>query len=208
MKIARKFTFLPVLFIALCLVLVNCASGPKVARVSSGTATDLTGEWTGYDVDIVCNDLINQFLESPRVAQFTAQNKRKPRIMVGEFRNENTTGEYIDPSIISKRMQVEILNSGKAEFVADSALSKRLREGAADQQNWASEASAAALAEETGADFLLTGAVKTIRQRADNQEVRQYYVNADVSNYTTHILIWSGENSEIKKVITKPKYKL
>jgi uncharacterized protein (TIGR02722 family) len=203
MKFTLRFL---VLLSSLCLAALSCASGPQTTRVSSDTVTDLTGDWNGTDVDIVCKDLINKFLESPRIAQFTAQNKRLPVIRVGTF--VNGSNESLDTRIVSKRMQVAILNSGKADFVADSALSEELRAEAAEQQDWASEDTAAALAEETGADFELTGRVDTIRQKSGNQQVREYIVTADATDITTHRIIWSDENSEIKKIIKTPKYKL
>jgi uncharacterized protein (TIGR02722 family) len=166
----------------------------------------LTGYWNGTDWDIVCKDLIGKFIESPRVAQFAAQNKRLPVIRVGNFKNASS--EPIDTSIVSKHMQVAILNSGKAEFVADSSVSAELRAEASEQQDWANEDTAAALAEETGADFLLTGAIKSIIQTAGNQQVREYDVTVDVTDITTHRIIWSGENKEIKKVVKKQKYRL
>jgi uncharacterized protein (TIGR02722 family) len=199
-------TFLPVLLIGACFSALSCASGPQVTRVSSDTVTDLTGYWNGNDVDIVCNDLINKFLESPRIAQFTAQNNRLPVIRVGNFKNASS--EPIDTSIVSKRMQIAILNSGKAEFVADSAASEELRAEAAEQQDWANEDTAATLADEMGADFRMMGAVKTIIQTAGNQQVREYDVTADVMDITTHRIVWSGENNEIKKIVERQKTRL
>jgi uncharacterized protein (TIGR02722 family) len=186
--------------------LVSCASGPQTTRVDAGTLTDLTQYWNDTDVDIVCKDLITKFLGSPRVAQFAVQNKRLPVIRVGNFKNASS--EPIDTTIISKRMQVQILNSGKADFVADAGVSQELRAEADDQQTWATEKTAAQLAAETGADFLLTGAVKTIIQTAGNEQVRVYDVTADATDITTHRIIWSEENSEIKKIVKRAKAKL
>jgi PBP1b-binding outer membrane lipoprotein LpoB len=198
----KRFLYYFILLGAVCFQALSCASGPKTTRVSSDTVTDLTGYWNGNDVDIVCRDLINKFIESPRIAQFTAQNKRLPVIRVGNFKNASS--EPIDTSIVSKRMQVAILNSGKAEFVADSGVSEELRAEAAEQQDWANEDTAAAMADETGADFLLTGSVKTIIQTSGNQQVREY----DVTDITTHRIVWSDENNEIKKIVKKQKTRL
>jgi PBP1b-binding outer membrane lipoprotein LpoB len=185
--------------------LIICASGPRVSHLDTADDTDLTGYWSMNDVDAVCADLIGQFLESPSVARFEAANGRLPVIRVGTFKNASS--EPIDTSIVSKRMQVQILNSGKAEFVADSGVSDELRAEATDQQRHAAEDSAAALDEETGADFLLTGAVKTIIQTAGNQQTRSYDVTADATNVTTHRIIWSGENDRVRKQVVRPKNK-
>ncbi|MDR1627120.1 MAG: penicillin-binding protein activator LpoB [Spirochaetia bacterium] len=198
MKRNAKLCFL----CALCaLVFAACATGPEVSRVDAGAVTDLTGYWNDTDVGKVCGDLLNKFFTSPRVSQFEAQKKRLPVIKIGNFKNASS--EPIDTSIISKRMQVEILNSGKAEFVADSGVSQELRAEAEEQSAWATDSSQAQLMAETGADFLLTGSVKTIIQTAGNQQVRAYVVTADATDITTHRIIWSGENNEIKKVVVK-----
>jgi PBP1b-binding outer membrane lipoprotein LpoB len=195
-----------VFFISMVSVLlISCASGPKVSHLDSGDDTDLTGYWSANDVDAVCADLISQFLASPRVARFEADKGRLPVIRVGNFKNASS--EPIDTTIVSKRMQVQILNSGKAEFVADSGVSEELRSEAAEQQAHAAEDSAAAMDEETGADFLLTGAVKTIIQTTDNQQTRSYDITADATDITTHRIIWSGENTDVRKQIVRPKNK-
>jgi uncharacterized protein (TIGR02722 family) len=186
--------------------LVSCASGPQTTRVDASTITDLTQYWNDTDVDIVCKDLITKFLDSPRVAQFAVQRKRLPVIRVGNFKNSSS--EPIDTTIISKRMQVQILNSGKADFVADASVSQELRAEAQEQQSWSTESTAAELAAETGADFLLTGAVKTIIQTSGSDQVRVYDVTAEATDVTTHRMIWSDENNAIKKVVKKAKAKL
>jgi hypothetical protein len=54
---------------------------------------------------------------------------------------------------------------------------------------------------------LLTGAVKTIIQTVGNQQVRVYDVTADATDITTHRIIWSEENNEIKKVVKRAQRK-
>ncbi|GMO23958.1 MAG: hypothetical protein Ta2B_03290 [Termitinemataceae bacterium] len=202
----KVFVKIAVLLLTASVFTVSCASTPQTTRVSSGKITDLDGNWNDTDVDIVCKDLINQFFESPRVANFEKTNKRLPVIKVSLFKN--ASNEPIDTTIISKRMQVVILNSGKADFVADDSVSETLRNEARDQQSNASAKTAARLADETGADFLLTGKVTSIVQAAGNKQVRAYDVSADATDISSHRIIWSGQNTEIKKVIKRPKTKI
>ncbi|GMO48918.1 MAG: hypothetical protein Ta2G_05410 [Termitinemataceae bacterium] len=180
------------------------AGKTKTSRVDSGKVIDLDGRWNETDIDIVCKDLVAQFLANPRVANFEARNKRLPVIRVSNFKN--TSGEPIDTSIISKRLQVAILNSGMADFVADSSVSEALRAEADEQQmGRTSDKSAKSITKEIGADFLLTGKVAVVIQEAGKQQVRSYDVSADATSVETHMLIWSGQNTSIKKVITKKK---
>jgi len=190
-------------------VFTSCASGgaPKVQRVDSSTQTDLSGYWNDTDVRIVCKSLIDDCLSSPRVdAAIKAKRGKTPMVIVGRFKNESS--EHIDTSIISSIMEQTIFNSGKLDFVAGGSTRDDIRAERQDQQSNASEATAKALANETGADFMLTGSVKSMVDRAGNQTVRTYFVDAQMTNIENNQRMWYGQNSEIKKVIVQPKNKL
>jgi len=194
-----------VLFGVVVLLLCSCASGVK--RVSPTSQIDLSGYWNDVDVRIVCESLINDCLSSSRVDQeIRARSGRVPMVIVGRFRNESD--EHIDTAIISSIMETVIFNSGRLDFVAGGETREDLRAERQDQQSNASEATAAALGNETGADFMLTGSVRTIVDRADNQTVRTYFVTAELTNIETNARMWMGQNSEIKKVITRPRNRL
>jgi uncharacterized protein (TIGR02722 family) len=192
---------------AILLLLSSCASGPKVSRIDASTQTDLSGYWNDTDVRIVCESLINDCLNSPRVDQaIKAMGGKTPIVLVGSFRNESS--EHIDTSIIASTMEVTIFNSGKMDFVAGGSTRNELRAERQDQQSNASEATAARLANETGANFMLFGSVKTIIDKAGNQTVRTYFVTAEMTNVETNARMWMGQNNEIKKVVVQPKNKL
>jgi uncharacterized protein (TIGR02722 family) len=191
-----------VFFAALALLLGACSSNPKVTRVDANTQMDLSGYWNDTDVRIVCDSLIKACLDSPRVTQIIAQKGRLPVFLVGSFKNDSD--EHIDTSIISVTMEAAIFNSGKADFVSGGGTREELREERQDQQSNASEATAKALGNETGADFLLTGSVKTIVDRAGNTATRTYFVDAALTNIETNTRLWMDQNSEIKKVIKTP----
>lgn len=195
----------PLMLVLLAVFLVSCSSTPKVSRVDSETQTDLSGYWNDSDLRIVCTTLINDCLDAPRVASFERQNSRLPVIIVGAFKNDSD--EHIDTSLITRRMETAILNSGRADFVASSDERSGIRDERQEQQLWADEDSAKALANETGADFMLMGSVKTIVDRAGNTATRTYYVYADLIDIETNRKIWVGENNEIKKIIKTPSVK-
>ncbi|MDR2716880.1 MAG: penicillin-binding protein activator LpoB [Treponema sp.] len=192
------------------LVFASCASSggsTAVQRVDANTQIDLSGYWNDTDVKIVCQALINDCLNSPRVDQaIKAMGGKTPIVLVGRFRNESS--EHIDTSIITSTMETVIFNSGKMDFVAGGSTRDELRAERQDQQSNASEATAARLANETGANFMLFGSVKTIIDKAGNQTVRTYFVNAEMTNVTTNQRMWMATNSEIKKVVTQAKNKL
>ena len=200
----KKYLYI---FTAFVLLLPSCASGAKVSRVDANTQTDLSGYWNDTDVRIVCESLINDCLNSPRVDQaIKGMRGRTPTVIVGRFKNDSN--EHIDTSIISTTMERTIFNSGKMDFVAGGGTRDELRAERQDQLENASEDTAAALGYETGADFILTGSVKTIVDKAGNQTVRTYFVSAEMTSIETNQRVWMGDNSEIKKIIVQPRNKL
>lgn len=198
--------FIAVVFVVAVVAFTACSSTPKVTRVDSDTQVDLSGYWNDTDVRIVCESLINDCLSSPRVSAFEQRTGELPVIIVGSFRNQSD--EHIDTSIIQKRMETAILNSGKADFVASSSERSELRDERSEQQSWASEDTAKALANETGADFMLIGSVKTIIDSAGKKATRTYFVYAELIDVESNRKLWIGENSEIKKIIERPAAKL
>ncbi|MDR1211773.1 MAG: penicillin-binding protein activator LpoB [Spirochaetaceae bacterium] len=196
-----KSGLLAVLCAALVLGLISCGT-TSVKRVDADTQIDLSGYWNDTDVRIVCDSLIRDCLDSPRIAQVSAQKAGLPVIIVGSFRNDSD--EHIETEIISLRMEAAVLNSGRADFVASGSLRDDIRQERQEQQSWASEETVKALANETGADFFLSGRVKTIIDRAGNTMVRTYFVYAELTEIESNRRIWIGENSEIKKVIKNP----
>lgn len=196
-------------FFVLVLILAGCSSSPSVKRVAEEEQIDLSGYWNDTDVRIVCDNLVSDCLNSPvvskRLTEYEVKNGSLPVVIVGQFRN--TSDEHIDVSVISKRMEAALLNSGKVDFVASSSERDDLRQERIEQQSWASEETAKALANEIGADFMLIGSVKTVVDQIDRKAVRNYFVYAEMIEIETGKKIWIGENSEIKKYIKYPAAK-
>ncbi|MDR3343018.1 MAG: penicillin-binding protein activator LpoB [Treponema sp.] len=207
----KKHIFVLIVSIMVIAMISACSSSPKVSRVDADTQVDLSGRWNDTDVRQVCESLINACLTAPRVSQYIQEyvaqhNGDIPTVLVGSFKN--TSSEHIDTSIISKMMENAIINSGKLEFVAGGDTRAELRAERQDQQGNASEETASSLGNETGANFLLTGSVKAMVDRAGNTSVRAYFVDAQLTNIETNRILWSDQNSDIKKIIQQPKAKL
>jgi uncharacterized protein (TIGR02722 family) len=196
---------------AVCIFLSACSSLPKVSRVDADTQLDVSGRWNDTDVRTVCEALISDALASPRISSYIQDfsNKHKgvlPTVIVGRFRN--TSSEHIDTTIISGIMRTAIINSGQLEFVEGGETRQDIREERQDQQGNASEETASALGNETGANFMLTGEVKSMVDQAGNTTVRSYFVTATMTVIETNRILWEGSNNEIKKVIKQTRTKL
>lgn len=199
----KKFAFL---FAAVFsgLMMISCGS-TKVSRVDSDEVIDLDGYWNESDVRIVCDSLIEKCISSPRIAKFEGQQGRAPVVIIDSIRNQSS--EHIDTSIVEKKFQTAIINSGAMEFVSSSTERQALREEKADQADHSTYDTAKEMDQETGADFMLKGSVKTIVQSAGDKTVRTYYVYAELHDIKTNKIVWMAENDSIKKVIKRQKAK-
>jgi PBP1b-binding outer membrane lipoprotein LpoB len=192
----------------ICLSVLSCAS-TSVKRVSADTVTDISEYWNDTDVEIVCNSLVKQFVESDDFLDYAdAKGIERPTIEIDNFKNASS--ERIDVTVITDKMRSQIRRNSNVKFVAaiNSGTASNLQQAAAAQQDHASEDTAARMDEAIGADLQLSGSVKTVIQTEGNTQVRVYYVTAEVWDITTGELIWDGQNSEIKKIVKKAKAKL
>ncbi len=190
--------------VATIFLLGSCAT--KVERVNADKVIDLDGYWNETDVRIVCDSLIADCIASPRIAQFRSQYGRAPVVIIDGIRNQSS--EHLDTTIVEKRFQAAILNSGVIDFVSDKEERKSLRDEKADQAEHSTSDTAKKADEETGADFMLKGSIKTIVQSADGKKVRTYYVYAELHDLSSNKIVWMAEDSSIKKVIKQSKSKI
>jgi len=186
--------------------LASCASEPAVTRVDASTQIDLSGNWNDSDITIISESLVSDCKNARAIAKFTQSNGRTPVIVVGAFKNRSD--EHIDTSIVTKKFEIALTNSGNAQMVSSGSERQEARAERADQAVNASEDTAKALANETAADFILQGTIKTIVDAVDGKKVRSYFVSAQLVDVETTKIVWTGENSEIKKVITHAKTRL
>jgi len=197
--------FILLFCIILAVVLVSCETS-SVIRTDAAASRDLSGYWNDTDLRLASEALIKSCLEAPNLSDFRTSQKRLPVIIVGRFKNDSD--EHIDTSILAQRLEASILKSGKAEFVVSGDLREQIREERMDQyQGNTSEATMAALGKETGADFMMTGSVKTIVDRYDKIATRTYYISAELTDISTNRRVWLGEYNEIKKVIRNSSVK-
>lgn len=193
---------------AACVLSAGCASTPSVTRLEPGAIRDVSGYWNDTDLRIVCRSLIEDFETSPALNRALEKSRGKAaKVIVGQFYNDSS--EHIDTSIICDTMEDAIFNSGRLGVVAGGRRREELRNERLDQQRgFTRDSTAKSLSNETGADYVLSGSVKTIVDAADNRSVRTYYVRAQIIDLETNELVWSKQNANIKKEIVRPRVKL
>ena len=186
--------------------LTACQSSYSVSRVSSDKDLDLSGSWNDTDIRLVSEALVQSSMKGAWINNFRMKNLgRNPVVIVGTFINRSS--EHIDTAIIAKRYEMELVNSGKVDMVADQNFRASIRQEREEQQYFASEETAKALGREIGADFLPQGAVRSVLDQQGNTRVRTYYVSAELIDIETSRKVWVGEET-IKKVIQQARYSL
>jgi hypothetical protein len=196
----RKMFVVCACFVVLA-VFFGCTSAPDVSRTES--QEDLSGYWNSNDVKIVCEDLVNQCLASPRIIGAINVLGRVPRIIVDPFRNESS--EHINTAELASLMEIALDQSGRFSTVAGGQERQDLRKEQQDQLAHASEDTAASVGAELGAEFRLSGTVSANIDRAGNRTSRAYTVRVYISDITTTERLWSGYNDTIRKTIVQPK---
>ena len=58
---------------------------------------------------------------------------------------------------------------------------------------------------ETAADYMLMGSVKSIVQKDGKKSVRAYFVNVQLVDIESNRIIWTGEDDSIKKIVKKSR---
>lgn len=201
----KKLSAMAALIVGLFgLLIMGCGGGKTVTRIDSTTVTDLSGNWNDTDARLVAQEMISDCLARPWLTNFVAANGKMPVVTVGTIRNN--TSEHIDVETFMDDFERELLNSGKVRFVASKEARAEIRQEREEQQEFASAETAKKMREETGADFMVQGSVKSIIDQEGNKQAKFYQTDLELVNIQTMEKVWMG-SKEIKKGISQGKTK-
>jgi uncharacterized protein (TIGR02722 family) len=191
---------LPVL--AGILMIAGCTTAPKVTRTSADEVTDLSGRWNDTDSRITAEKMVTSMLSGGWLERFAKTEDREPVVIVGTVRNRSS--EHIDAETFIKDIERELVNSGSVIFVAGGESRSEVREERDDQQSNATASTAAALAAETGADFMMQGVITSQTDAIDGKRATLYKVDMELINLETNQKVWI-DTKEIKKLVEQKK---
>ncbi len=189
--------------LVLCLA-VSCSSSRKVYRIEPETTTDLSGNWNDTDARLVAEEMIKDCLSRVWLTDFAVSKGKKPVVTVGTIRNNSD--EHIDAETFTTDFERELLNSGQVKFVASRGQKEEVRDERFDQQDFASPETMKKIRNETGADFILLGAIKSIVDEIKGTKVVYYQTDLELVNVESTEKVWIG-TKKIKKEISKSKSK-
>ena len=185
-------------------VFSGCSSAPKVERMGVDEVRDLSGRWNDTDSRLVAEQMVGDVVRRPWLTDFKAAKGRKPVVIVGNVRN--LSSEHIEVGTFIADIERELINSGLVKFVATSNERREVRAERLDQQSHATEASAARLAAETGADYMLKGSIKTHIDAISGKQVKFYQVDLELIGLENNEKVWIG-SKKIKKFVKRSRVK-
>jgi len=197
--------FRNLILISLTAILIaGCGSSRKVTRLDEKQVTDLSGRWNDTDSKLTASAMVTDLTSKPWIDNYISKFGKNPVVIVGNIRNK--TSEHISTDIFIKDIEKELLNTGKVKFVASSAERDQLRLERIDQQTFSSDETMKQLANETGADFMLIGAINSVFDTWEGQRAKFYKVNLEMIELESNTKVWIGDK-EIKKMVEQDNYK-
>jgi uncharacterized protein (TIGR02722 family) len=168
-------------------------SDPKMVEV-------ISDKWNETDARTTGEVLIHGMLSKPWLGEYTGSHKgTRPVVIVAEV--ENRTDEHIDTKALTEAVQDELLNSGKVRFVDGENRDKVLKEiQYQSESGMVSKNSAKGPGKQTGADFMLTGAISSNVQTQKGLKTITYQVVLHLTNLETGEKEWSQKHDIKKRV--------
>jgi penicillin-binding protein activator len=190
--------------LAAAVLCTGCNTNPKIDRIEPDTVTDLSGDWNDTDSRLVAEEMIQDSLSHPWLANYTRAKRKQPVVIVGEVKN--LSHEHINVATFVNDMERALINSGQVEFVASSDERGEIRDERIDQDTHAREDTRKAAGQEIGADFMLKGTINTIIDALEKKQTRYYQVDLTLISMADNRKVWTGQK-KIKKAIKNPKYR-
>lgn len=198
-----NFILLRLLLVVLLFLPAACST--KVSRIDVGEVRDLSGRWNDTDSRLVAEAMVQDCLNHPWLAQYSARAGRRPDVIVGRILNRSA--EHISTETFTKDLERALINSGRANFVATAEERLGVREERLDQDIHASAESRKSPGMEAGADYMLIGSINSIVDREGREKVVYYQVNLELVDMTSNRKVWIGDK-KIKKFVERARFGL
>jgi uncharacterized protein (TIGR02722 family) len=195
----------PRILLICALIAFGCSSAPKVSRIDSDSATDLSGGWNDTDSRLVSNTMVQNMLKESWLADWQSGHDAKPVVVVGRIRNN--TIEHIAVGAFIADIEREMINSGSVAFAAGGADRDDARRERLDQMQNASDETIKDFGKEIGADFMLFGSIGSFVDEVNGRRVVAYQTDLYLVDIEKNLKVWAGQE-RIKKLITRRKLSL
>ncbi|MBI5882939.1 MAG: penicillin-binding protein activator LpoB [Elusimicrobia bacterium] len=180
----------------------GCGASTKVQRMDVDEVKDLSGKWNDTDSRLVAEEMIQDCLNDAWLPEAKEARGNKPSVIVGTVKNNSH--EHINTDTFVEDLQNALIKSRQVKFVAAKGERGEVRDERRDQDTNSSEETRKEHGQETGADFMLSGAINTIQDTEGGKTVMFYQTNLKLLNMKSNEIAWNGKK-KIKKFIKQAK---
>lgn len=184
-----------VALVSSALLLSGCG-GTSVTRVDASEEIALTDRWNATDSRMVSEEMIDDMLSFPWLQRWrddNADRDRQPTVIVLGVRNRSH--EHIQTDTFINDLRRAMIRSGQVDFVAGGDVRDAIRAEREDQEFQATPDTAAALAQEVGANFALSGSIDSWVDQLDGRRVTNYQVDLKLIDIQTNREVWAGQKN-------------
>ncbi len=189
-------TILAALVIA-ALSLAGCAATIKTSIPDSETVTG--SDWSAKDLKDVSEYMVGSIGSAAFISKAGPADAQR-WMLARDLKND--TDEHVNTRTIMEKIRTRLINSGKAVFVDDQAISDILNELKLQHSGLYDNASAARVGKLVGAKKLLRGTISSIRKRSDRTDIIYYNITLQIVNIETSEILWTDEK-EIQRLTEK-----
>lgn len=190
--------------LAMCALFVGgCGPKRKVTRTAADSTAggDLSGFWNDIDANLVSTEMIKDCLSRPWASNFQSESGGAKPVVKLMGVTKRTDDRNVNTEYFSKRLERELLNSGRVRVVAGWGQDGINVVERARQATHASDDTVKSQGNETGADFTLQTTVNSQNETdGGGQSVRAYLVNMELISVESNEKVWIGEKM-IRKVV-------
>ena len=193
-------------YVIVAVVLISVGSsagcGTKVTRLDVDKTVDLSGRWNDTDARMVAEEMIKDCLAGNWLTEFNKAEGKDPVVIVGTILNR--THEHINSDVFVQDLERALASSNKVKFVSSKSEREEVREEREDQQlGNTNPATITAKGMETGADFMLKGAINDVKDELKGKYAVLYQANLELVDLRTNEKKWLGQK-KIKKMVVRP----
>jgi uncharacterized protein (TIGR02722 family) len=188
---------LPILAAAIPLIGAGCATNAHYVQTGGSENIVNVGQINIQDYIQAANDMTASLLASGALDRVAA-----PPAILAISRIVNNTGQQIDTDLLTKKIRVTVLNSGKAMTTTTMGLGGTAEDPMAQGLQQENEFKADVKNTRTP-DFTLSGKIIQLSARAGSTSQSTYSFQLSLTDSKTGLAVWEGEK-EITKQGTRP----
>lgn len=153
----------------------------------------LSDQFNENDLQLIAKKMVDSLDTSPFAKTLPA----KPLLLVGKLRNR--TSEHIDMSSLADKVRVQLQKTGRFSFVDKAARDEIAEEYDYQQSGAVRRDQAKGPGEQSGADYLITGAIASIVQEVGDDKLVYYKMTMQLTNLRSGVIEWTDEKELRKK---------